>query len=112
MIIHILLSYTLIFQFDFGVQGASISTCVTYWLNLIIVTLYISLKKDVVHRDSWFWFNSDCFREWWQYLKYGVPAALMLCLEWWSFEVLSIIAGMLGVVELASNVVLFNLLAI
>ena len=35
----------------------------------------------------------------------------MLCFEWWCFEILSLLAGMLSVNELAANVVLFNLIS-
>lgn len=43
-------------------------------------------------------------------MKYGIPAALMLCLEWWAYEILSLYAGMLSIKELAANVILFNII--
>lgn len=33
----------------------------------------------------------------------GIPSALMLCLEWWSFEIMILIAGYIGVDEQASQ---------
>ena len=112
MICHIIMCYLFVFTFGFGVVGASISTCITFWLNLIIITVYVSLKEGVTPEGSWFFFNKDSFKDLGLYLKYGIPAALMLCLEWWSFEVLAIFAGMLSIQELAANVVLFNLIGI
>ena len=35
----------------------------------------------------------------------------MLCAEWWAFEILTIIAGILGVKEQATQVILFNICA-
>ena len=37
---------------------------------------------------------------------------LMICLEWWAFEIGTVISGILGGTELAVNSVLFNTLAI
>ena len=32
---------------------------------------------------------------WGQYLKYGIPACAMMCLEWWLFEVAMMLSGLL-----------------
>ena len=42
-------------------------------------------------------------------MKYGVPAALMLCLEWWAYELMSLYAGMLSANELAASVIVLNI---
>jgi len=44
------------------------------------------------------------------YLKIGVPGMLMLCFEWWAFELLAIFTGLLGVNELAAEVVIINII--
>ena len=36
---------------------------------------------------------------------------LMLCFEWWAFELLAIFTGLLGVNELAAEVVIINMVA-
>eukprot|EP00882_Tetradesmus_deserticola_P019101 GHRQ01020549.1.p3 GENE.GHRQ01020549.1~~GHRQ01020549.1.p3 ORF type:complete len:109 (-),score=39.45 GHRQ01020549.1:941-1267(-) len=33
------------------------------------------------------------FGGWAMYLSYGVPACLMICMEWWCYEVLILLAG-------------------
>jgi MATE family multidrug resistance protein len=33
------------------------------------------------------------FAGWGTYLSYGVPACLMICMEWWCYEVLILLAG-------------------
>ena len=35
----------------------------------------------------------------------------MICAEWWSFELMVILSGILGVVEQAANVISFNVIA-
>lgn len=108
-VLHVLWSFIFVIQLEMGVTGASLSTCITYWLNLIIITVYISFKSDVVEPSSWHFFNKDSFKGWSEYLTYGLPSAFMLCCEWWAFEVLALFAGLLSVNELAANVILFNI---
>ena len=36
----------------------------------------------------------------------------MQCTEWWAFEIMVILAGILGVIEQAVNVILFNIVAV
>ena len=110
--IHLISCYMFVFILEYDVIGASIATCITFWLNLTITTLYISFKKGAVPEESWFFFNKDTFKDWGIFLSYGIPAALMLCLEWWSYEICAVFAGMLSIEELAANVVLFNLIGI
>jgi MATE family multidrug resistance protein len=35
------------------------------------------------------------FHGWGRYLSYGVPACLMICMEWWTYELLILLAGAL-----------------
>ena len=44
------------------------------------------------------------------YLKIGVSGMLMLCFEWWAFELLAIFTGLLGVEQLAAEVVIINMI--
>ena len=44
-------------------------------------------------------------------MKIGVPGMLMLCFEWWAFELLAIFSGLIGVTELAAEVVIINIVS-
>lgn len=37
---------------------------------------------------------------------------MMLCLEWWAFEVICIMVGYIGVNEQAANVIIFQIVAL
>ena len=41
-------------------------------------------------------------------MKLGLFGILMLCLEWWAFEVTIFLAGILGTTELGAQGVIFN----
>lgn len=54
--------------------------------------------------------NMDALKGWKQYFGIAIPATMMLCSEWWFFELLMLTAGGLGVKEQATMVVMLNLL--
>jgi MATE family multidrug resistance protein len=45
------------------------------------------------------------------YLKIGIPGALMLCFEWWAFELLALFSGIMGVDALAAEVIIINVVS-
>ena len=64
-------------------------------------------------KEALFWPNiKDCFTQWGVYLTLAIPATFMICFEWWSFEILFIISGLLGVDALAANVILMNIMLV
>jgi MATE family multidrug resistance protein len=60
-------------------------------------------------KQSWFFPNRDSFTGLWDYLKIGVPSAALLCLEWWSFELMTLLAGYISVEAMAAQVILLNI---
>lgn len=46
--------------------------------------------------------SREAFSGWGAYLKISLPSMLMLSSEWYAFEAMTIMAGIMGVVELAS----------
>lgn len=56
-----------------------------------------------------FWYDMTVFDEIGDFLKVGIPGMLMLCFEWWAFELLAIFTGLIGVKELAAEVVIINM---
>lgn len=47
-----------------------------------------------------------------QYMKIGIPSTIMLCLDWWVWELLILISGWLGTHEQATNIVIMNIILI
>ena len=46
----------------------------------------------LMHR-SWHGWSWDAFRGWGTYFRVAVPATTMLCLDWWSYEAVILLAG-------------------
>ena len=47
----------------------------------------------------------ESFSGWDEYFKLSVPATVMLCAEWWSFEIMVFLSGKMGVNEQAAVVI-------
>lgn len=89
--------------------GAAIATNITYILNMIIADLWIRWRKDSDYEHMIFCYDRTCYQELGPYLRIGVMGMLMLCFEWWAFELLAIFTGLLGVKDLAAEVVIINM---
>ena len=90
--------------------GAAIATNITYILNMLLSDIWIRVKQND-YKDMIFWYDKTCHQNLGTFLKIGVPGMLMLCFEWWAFELLAIFTGLLGVNELAAEVVIINMVS-
>ncbi len=61
-----------------------------------------------LHKETWGGWSFECLEEWWIFIKLAAPGLLMNVLEWWAFEILNFLAGIIGEAQLAANVVLFQ----
>ena len=78
-----------------GVRGLGLATSITNFNLLLITMVYcnclpeISRALQLPDRDS--------LRGWSEYLKVSLPSTLMICSEWWAFEVVTVIAGTISI---------------
>ncbi|KAK6261269.1 hypothetical protein QUC31_007085 [Theobroma cacao] len=92
-LVHILVCWTLIFRLGFGNQGAALSSAISYWINVFILAIYIKFSPTC--KKTWTGFSKDGRRNLVSFLKLGIPSALMVCLEFWSYEFLVLMSGLL-----------------
>ena len=91
-------------------SGAAAATNITYILNMIICDIWLRVIGDKEFPDMIFWYNRQSFKGLGTFLTIGIPGMLMLCFEWWAFELLAIFAGLLSVNDLAAEVVIINMI--
>lgn len=51
----------------------------------------------------------ECLQEWGPFIQLAIPSMLMLCLEWWLFEVGGFLAGVISEAELGSQSIIYEL---
>ena len=75
----------------------------------MVIQDYLCYNHKQIKRSFQIIPNEKIFERVIAYLEVGLPGALMLCFEWWLFEILAIFAGLMGVNELAAEVIIVNM---
>jgi multidrug resistance protein, MATE family len=107
LILHFFWCWIFITKLDMREVGAALATNITYILNMVIQDFWI--YKDTALRRSFRMPNNTIFQEIGSYLKIGIPGAMMLCFEWWCFELLAIFSGLMSVEALAAEIIVVNI---
>ncbi|KAL0332447.1 UNVERIFIED_CONTAM: protein DETOXIFICATION 14 [Sesamum calycinum] len=100
--VHLPLSWALIFKLKLGNAGAALSIGFSYWLNVIMLGLYVKYSSSCEKtRTS---FSKDVFLTTREFFRFAIPSAVMNCLEWWSFELVILLSGVLPNPQLETSV--------
>ncbi|XP_062206529.1 protein DETOXIFICATION 12-like isoform X2 [Phragmites australis] len=100
--IHIPLCYVMVFKTGLGYTGAALSISISYWLNVCMLVAYIALSSSC--KETRTPPTIEAFKGVDVFLRLALPSALMICLEWWSFELLILMSGLLPNPELQTSV--------
>ena len=91
-------------------RGATTALVIAYNFSPLFLIFYMCARG--LHKQTWGGWSWESLSEWGQYLKLGIPGLLMVCIEWWSFEVATFVTGSIDDTQLAINGILINLLAV
>lgn len=91
--LHVPICYLLIYTCGFGYLGAAMASSVSYLVTLVVLILYISITG--LHKKTWGGWTWACLRGWGPFFRLALPSAVMICLEWWCFEIVILLAGLL-----------------
>ncbi|CAL4969903.1 unnamed protein product [Urochloa decumbens] len=90
---HPAVCWLLVRGIGMGRNGAAMANGVSYFANLSFLAVYIRVSPAC--RSTWTGFSAEAFRGVCDFLKLAVPSAVMVCMEWWSFELLVLLSGLL-----------------
>jgi multidrug resistance protein, MATE family len=124
---HVLVCWALVYKAGMGSKGAALSNGVSYAVNLVVLALYVRLSGAC--RETWKGFSREAFKDLWRFAELAWPSAMMIwcakttilvipffvyrnmtfflircSLEWWSFEVLVLLSGLLPNPQLETSV--------
>ena len=101
--LYLRLCFLFVDYFDMSIKGLMLADLVKNGGLLLSVMIYGNCSDQV--RPAVFLPNLESFRGWGEYRNYSLPSTIMICAEWWAFEVLVIMAGNLGLAEQVAQVV-------
>ncbi|KAK2635312.1 hypothetical protein Ddye_030104 [Dipteronia dyeriana] len=102
LIFHIILCWILVFKSGLANLGAAVSISFSYWFNAFLLVLYMNFSSTC--EKTRVPVTMDIFRGIGQFFRLAIPSASMICLEWWSFEFLTMLSGLLPNPELETSV--------
>ncbi|KAL9664509.1 hypothetical protein QQ045_019912 [Rhodiola kirilowii] len=100
--LHVPLCWALVFKTGLKNVGAAVAMGVSYWLNVAFLALYIRYSSACAKTRAPL--SMDVFHGIAEFFRYALPSAVMICLEWWSFELLILLSGLLPKPELETSV--------
>eukprot|EP00252_Welwitschia_mirabilis_P021036 TRINITY_DN5282_c0_g1_i6.p1 TRINITY_DN5282_c0_g1~~TRINITY_DN5282_c0_g1_i6.p1 ORF type:complete len:295 (-),score=21.99 TRINITY_DN5282_c0_g1_i6:54-938(-) len=100
--LHAPLCWVLVFKVGLGNRGAALANAISYWFNVILLLLYVRFATAC--NKTWAPISGDSLRGLMGFLKLAIPSAAMICLEYWSFEMLILLSGILPNPELETSV--------
>ena len=106
--LHFCLCLFLVVYRDMGIRGLGIATSLSYFACWLMTTIYSHLCIPKI-RKAFFFPGGESFRNWWKYLKISLPNAVMVCASWWAYEILTFLAGTIGVNELATQTIVASI---
>ncbi|KAI3462569.1 hypothetical protein Pfo_019232 [Paulownia fortunei] len=102
LFVNLPLCWAFVFKLKLGNAGAALSIGLSYWLNVFLLGLYVKYSSDCKKTRASF--SMEVFVCLGEFFQYAVPSAIMVCLEWWSFELVIFLSGILPNPQLEMNV--------
>nr|XP_054503075.1 multidrug and toxin extrusion protein 2-like [Agelaius phoeniceus] len=97
----------LLYALKLGMVGSAWANMVSQYTQAILLVLYMWWRK--IHVKTWGGWSRECLVDWGSFIWLAVPGMVMMCIEWWTFEIGSFLAGLISVVELGAQSVIYEL---
>ncbi|KAI4350976.1 hypothetical protein L6164_005377 [Bauhinia variegata] len=106
-LLHILICWIMVYKTGLGNKGAALANSVSYWVNVIILALYVKFSPSCA--NTWTGFTKESLKDIPSFLRLAIPSAVMVCLEMWSFELMVLLSGLLPNPKLETSVLSISL---
>ncbi|KAL0296674.1 UNVERIFIED_CONTAM: protein DETOXIFICATION 12 [Sesamum radiatum] len=99
---HVLMCWLLVFKLGLDNLGAAVAMGLSMWLNAIMLCLYMKYSSKCEKTRTRI--SLKVFQGTGEFFRLAIPSAAMLCVEWWSFELLILLSGLLPNPQLETSV--------
>ncbi|KAH7524861.1 hypothetical protein FEM48_Zijuj06G0164000 [Ziziphus jujuba var. spinosa] len=99
---HVPLCWVLVFKLELEILGAALAINLSYWLNVILLGFYMKFSSSCEKTRAVF--SKEVFLSIKEFFRFAIPSATMVCLEWWSYEVLILLSGLVPNPKLETSV--------
>ncbi|XP_043699099.1 protein DETOXIFICATION 14-like [Telopea speciosissima] len=102
VLFHIPLCWVLVFKSGLRNLGAALAIGISYWLNTIFLALYMTYSSSCEKTSVPI--SMEVLQGVGEFFRLAIPSAVMVCLEWWSSEMLILLSGLLPNPKLETSV--------
>ncbi|GKA73234.1 MATE efflux family protein [Tanacetum coccineum] len=102
LVIHVPVCWALVFKLGLSNAGATLAIGISYTLNVIILGIYMYRSKDC--ENTRVTCSGDVVPSIKEFFHFGIPSAALICLEWWSYEIVILLSGLLPNPQLETSV--------
>ncbi|KAJ0893695.1 putative multi antimicrobial extrusion protein [Helianthus annuus] len=102
LVIHVPVCWALVFPLGFGTAGAALAIGISYTLNVMFLGFYLYYSEAC--EKTRVTFSVDGLKSIREFFHFAIPSAIMLCLEWWSYEIVVLLSGLLPNPQLETSV--------
>ncbi|KAJ4708544.1 Protein DETOXIFICATION [Melia azedarach] len=92
-ILHLPVNLFLVTHLQLGVSGVAAAAAVSNFFVLLSLVLYIWASG--LHEPTWSKPSRECLTGWKPLLKLAAPSCVSVCLEWWWYEIMIVLCGLL-----------------
>ncbi|KAM4697183.1 multidrug and toxin extrusion protein 1-like [Rhinophrynus dorsalis] len=102
-----LINYVFLYVMGLGVMGSACANTMSQFIQMILLFIYIVWRK--LYTETWGGWSRACFEDWGSFIRLAIPSMLMMCIEWWAFEIGIFLAGAISVIELGAQTIIFQI---
>ncbi|CAA3027109.1 DETOXIFICATION 14-like [Olea europaea subsp. europaea] len=102
LVFHVPVCWALVFKTKLGNAGAALAIGLSYWINVILLVIYV--KYSSTCKKTRVSFSNIVLPSMKEFFSFAVPSAVMVCLEWWSCEIIVLLSGLLPNPQLETSV--------
>ncbi|KAH9303494.1 hypothetical protein KI387_043856 [Taxus chinensis] len=93
VLLHVPINLMLVVYLKMGIRGVAVAAV---WSNLnLVLSLLGYLCLSGVYKKSWEGVSKECLKGWRSLLSLAIPSCVSVCLEWWWYEFMIILCGLL-----------------
>ncbi|XP_040908150.1 multidrug and toxin extrusion protein 1-like [Toxotes jaculatrix] len=109
-VLNAITNYIFLSVLDLGVAGSAAANAISQYFLAVFLFVYIYARG--LHKATWDGWSRDCLQNWGSFLHLALPGMLMMCLEWWLYEIAGFLAGIISEVELGAHSIIYEVAVI
>ncbi|XP_073414373.1 multidrug and toxin extrusion protein 1-like isoform X2 [Dendrobates tinctorius] len=102
-----IINYIFMYRLGLGIMGSALANTLSQYIQAVLLFLYIVWRR--LHVDTWGGWSVACFEDWGPFIRLAIPSMLMVCIEWWAFEIGTILSGILSMEDLGAQTIIYQL---